>query len=177
MHEVAQILASQMLSEENHQMETDEQYQVGTQVGFDRNIEDLNSDFNAEVFQDALEEVQNVLVEPSIPSVDQLSVDPAPQASRSLPSIEVQLMAQKTPNLNITTSTMESEAGKFLISPLPTPYVLPSPPLTTNKNTTTLPNIPDLFESLKTFCQTKQLVKHLFLLSLQNHLELRNLPP
>jgi len=57
MHEVAQILASQMLSEENHQMETDEQYQVGTQVGFDHNIEDLNSDFNAEVFQDALEEV------------------------------------------------------------------------------------------------------------------------
>jgi len=46
---------------------------------------------------------------------------------------------------------MESEVGKFWVSPLLTPSVLPSPPPTTNKNTSKLPNIPDLFDSLDTF--------------------------
>jgi len=46
---------------------------------------------------------------------------------------------------------MESEVGNFLVSPSPTPSVLPSPPPITNKNTGKLPNIPDLFESLDTF--------------------------
>lgn len=46
---------------------------------------------------------------------------------------------------------MESEVGKFFVYPLPTPTVLPSPPPFTNKNTSKLPNIPYLFDSLDTF--------------------------
>jgi len=84
-----------------------------------------------------------------------MSVDPVPQASGSLPSAEVQLMAQQTPQqnqyLNFSTSTTESEVGKFFVSPLPTPSVLLSPPPLTNKTTSKLPNIPDLFYSLDTF--------------------------
>jgi len=97
----------------------------------------------------------SVSAEPSFLQVNEMSADPIPQASGSLPSAEVQLMAQQTPqqnpNLNYSTSTMESEVGNFLVSPLLTPSVLPSPPLITNKNTGKLPNIPDLFESLDTF--------------------------
>ena len=102
--------------------------------------------------------VQNVqtsaAAEPSLPQENEMSVDPIPQASGSLPSAEVQLLAKQTPqnqNLNFSTSTIESEVGKFLVSPLPTPSVLPSPSLLTNKNTIKLPNIPDLFDSLDTF--------------------------
>jgi len=83
-----------------------------------------------------------------------MSVDPIPQVSRSLHSAEIQLLAQQTPqnqNLNFSTFTMESKVGKFLVSPLPTPSVLRSPPPLTNKNTSKLPNIPDLFDSLDTF--------------------------
>jgi hypothetical protein len=96
----------------------------------------------------------NATAEPNLPQDNAMSVDPIPQASGSLPSAEVQLMAQQTPqnqNLNFSTSTMESEVGKFFVSPLPTPNVAPSPPPVTNKNTSKLPNIPDLFESLDTF--------------------------
>jgi len=50
---------------------------------------------------------------------------------------------------------MESEVGNFLVSPLPTPSVLPSPPPLTNKNTSKLPNIPNLFDSLDTFVTKK----------------------
>lgn len=83
-------------------------------------------------------------------------------------SIEFQLMAQQTPqqtpNPNLFTSTMEYQAGKFLISPLPTPTALPSPPPTTKiKNTSKLPNIAALFDSLDTFvtkeCPSKEKVE------------------
>ena len=180
MHDVAEILVSQRMSERHNEMDPQEFEQAENQSGFDLNIEDPSSDLNVyqdaqldnteEVFQETHEMtqeiqenpaviVQNVqtsaAAEPSFPQVNEISADPIPQASGSLPSVEVLLMAQQTPqqnqNLNFSTSTMESEAGKFLVSPLPTPSVLPSPPHVTNKNTGKLPNFPDLFESLDTF--------------------------
>jgi len=131
--------------------------------------QDAEMDNNEEVLQethDMIQEVQenpaiivqniqtSAAAEPSLPQENEMSVDPIPQASRSLPSVEIQLLAQQTPqnqNLNFSTSTMESEDGNFLVSPLPTPSILPSPPPLTNKNTSKLPNIPDLFDSLDTF--------------------------
>jgi len=131
--------------------------------------QDAEMDNNEEVLQethDMIQEVQenpaiivqniqtSAAAEPSLPQENEMSVDPIPQASRSLPSAEIQLLAQQTPqnqNLNFSTSTMESEDGNFLVSPLPTPSILPSPPPLTNKNTSKLPNIPDLFDSLDTF--------------------------
>jgi len=181
-HDVAEILVNQRMSEGHDQMDTQVNEQDENQTGFDLNVEDPSSDFNAKVYQDAQLEindevfqqthgmvqdtqenleiiVQNVQmnahVETSFPHVVQLSVDLAPQASGFLPSIEFQLMAQQTPqqtpNPNFSTSTMESQTGKFLISPLPTPTALHSPPPTTKKkNTSKLPNI-SLFDSLDTF--------------------------
>jgi len=158
------------------EMDSQEIEQAENQTRFDLN-EDPNSYFNVyqdtqlenneEVFQELVQDIQenleiivqnvqtNVAVEPNFPRENEMSADPIPQASGSLPSAEVQLMAHLTPeqnrNLNFSTSTMESEVEKFLISPLPTPSVLPSPPPITNKNTGKLPNIPDLFDSLDTF--------------------------
>jgi len=89
--------------------------------------------------------------------IEQLSADPKSMVSGSLPSKEVQLLAQTTQpaqNVNISTSTMGSTAGfsKFLVSSLPTPNTVSlSPPPITNKTTNKLPNILDLFESLDTF--------------------------
>jgi len=141
---------------------------LGQKLGYDN--QDAQMDNNVEVLQethDMIQElqenpaiiVQNVqtsaAAEPSVPQENEMSVDPIPQASGSLPYAEVQLMAQQTlqqnQNLNFSTSTMESEVGKFFVSPLPTPSVLPSPPPLTNKTTSKLPNIPDLFDSLDTF--------------------------
>ena len=164
---MAEILVSQRMSEEHDQRDTQEDEPVGNQVGFDLNIEDLNSEKVCEETHEMLQDIQenpeiivqnvqaNAPAEPSFPQVDQLTADPAPQASGSFSSVEVHLMAQQTthqtPNLNFSTSTMESEVGKFLVSPLLTPSVLPSPPPITNKHTSKLPNISDLFDSLDTF--------------------------
>jgi len=85
-------------------------------------------------------------------------------ASGSLPSEEVQLLAQLLPsfehaqNVNVSTSTMGSAAGvsQFLVSPLLTPNTVPlSPPPIINKTTKKLPDIPDLFESLDTFVSSE----------------------
>ena len=84
-----------------------------------------------------------------------MSADPVPLASGSLPSEEVQLVAQIAQNVNISSSTMGFVAGasNFLVSDLPTPNTIPSntpspPPMkTTNK----LPNMTALFDSLNTF--------------------------
>jgi hypothetical protein len=179
MHDVAEILVSQRMSEGHDNMDSQEIEQEENQAGFDLNVEDPSSDLNVyqdaqldnneEVLQETQEMIQelqenpaiivqnvqtNATAEPNLPQDNAMSVDPIPQASGSLPSAEVQLMAQQTPqnqNLNFSTSTMESEVGKFFVSPLPTPNVAPSPPPVTNKNTSKLPNIPDLFESLDTF--------------------------
>lgn len=187
---VAEILASNMSIEEDVQVE-----QMEFSTGFDLNIEDVNTDFNNEVFQDGqgttqhVQEpaaVQNVEVSKDqnveIPAEDipvsqnvqvsadlnasneplpaqgsQLSADPTPLASRSLPSVEVQLMAQPDQNVNISSSTMGSVAGasNFLVSNLPTPNTIPSstPPPPPIKTTTTskLSNMAALFDSLNTF--------------------------
>jgi len=58
----------------------------------------------------------------------QLSADPVPLASGSLPSVEVQLMAQTGQNVNLSSSTIGYVAGasNFLVSDLPTPKTIPS---------------------------------------------------
>jgi hypothetical protein len=56
--EVAKILASKMMRGENAQSQEDDQIEFST--GFDLNINDLNSGFNTDVFQDAQETVQIV---------------------------------------------------------------------------------------------------------------------
>jgi len=85
-----------------------------------------------------------------------LSADPVPLASGSLPSEEVQLMAQIAQNVNLSSSTMGSVAGasNFLVSQLPTPNTIPSytpPPPPPMKTTNKLPNMSGLFDSLNTF--------------------------
>jgi len=83
--------------------------------------------------------------------------DPVSLASGSLPSEEVQLMAQTGQNVNLSSSTMGSVAGasNFLVSDLPTPNTIPSytPPPPPMKTTTKskLPNMTALFDSLNTF--------------------------
>ena len=158
--EVAELLASNMSREEAVQNENME-----FSTGFDLNIEDINTDFNNEVFQDgqetaqhvqetaeaqnvAIPEAQNVEVPaaqnvPVIQNVQvfddmnasneplqcsQLSADPVPLASGSLPSVEVQLMAQTGQNVNLSSSTIGYVAGasNFLVSDLPTPKTIPS---------------------------------------------------
>jgi hypothetical protein len=187
---VAEILASNMSMEKDIQVE-----QMEFTTGFDLNIEDVNTDFNNDVFQDGqdttqhvqepaagqnveISEAQNVEIpaedvpvsqnvqvsaglnasnEPLLAQVSQLSADPVPMASGSLPSVEVQLMAQTGQNVNLSSSTMGSVAGtsNFLVSNLPTPDTIPSytPPPPPMKTTTTskLPNMAALFDSLNTF--------------------------
>jgi len=176
MHDVAEILVAQRMSEGHDEVDCQKIEQEENHAGFDLNVEDPSSylnvyqdaqmDNNEEVLQethDMIQELQenlaiivqnvqtSVVVEPSMSQENEMSVDPIPQASGSLPSAEVQRIAQQTPqqnqNLNFSTSTMESEVGKFLVSPLPIPNVLPSPPPLTNKNASKLPNLPDLFDS------------------------------
>jgi len=85
----------------------------------------------------------------------QLSADLVPLASGSLPSVEVQLMAQTSQNVNLSSSTMGYVAGasNFLVSDLPTPKTIPSftPPPPQTKTTNKLPNMAALFDSLNTF--------------------------
>ncbi|XP_039683064.1 uncharacterized protein [Medicago truncatula] len=149
MQDVAEILVSQRMSDGHDEMEPQEFEQAENQTGFNLNVEDPSSDVNVyqdaqpenneEVLQEAHEMIQelqenpaitvqnvqtNASAEPSLPQENEMSVDPIPQASGSLPSDEVHLMAQQTPqnqNLNFSTSTMESEVGKFFVSPLLTP--------------------------------------------------------
>ncbi|XP_024642227.1 uncharacterized protein [Medicago truncatula] len=174
--EVAELLASNMNIEEEAQ-------DVEFSTGFDLNIEDINIDFNSELFQDGQETTQqapkvskaqndediHVMADQDnqelddqhasneLPPDGQLSVDPMPLASGSLPSEEVQLMAQNGQNVNPSSSTMDSVAGatNFLVSDLPTPPFIPSstPPPQQMKTTTTskLPNMAALFDSLNTF--------------------------
>jgi len=84
-----------------------------------------------------------------------MSADLVPLASGSLPYEEVQLMAQLAQNVNISSSTMGSNASarNFLISDLPTPNTIPSPtpPPPPMKTTNKLPNMSALFDSLNTF--------------------------
>ncbi|XP_039682976.1 DNA ligase 1-like [Medicago truncatula] len=193
--EVAELLASNMsIDEEEVQVE-----HMDFSTGIDLNVEDINTDFNNEVFQDGQEtaqyvqkttEAQNVEVPPTqnvevseaqnVEEVQvmanqddqafddqhasneplqsgQLSADPAPLALGSLPSVEVQLMAQTGQNVNLSSSTMGSvaEASNFLVSNLPTPNTIPSytppPPPMKTTNTSKLPNMSALFDSLNTF--------------------------
>jgi len=119
--------------------------------------ENANQNVQGNLDQNVLETMaQNVQTEP----IEQLSADPNPMASGSLPSMKVQLLAQPTQtkeavqNFNVSTSTMGSaaEVSQFLVSPLLTPNIVPlSPPPIINKTTKKLPDIPDLFESLDTF--------------------------
>ena len=82
-------LATHMLSENTTTKESDEDELAGNQAGFDLNMEEFSTDFNASVFEDSKMEndgtipstqVQNVheniLYEQSIPSVDHMSPDP-----------------------------------------------------------------------------------------------------
>jgi len=86
-----------------------------------------------------------------------MSANPVPLASGSLPSEEIQLMAQTGHNINLSLSTMGSVAGarNFLVSDLPIPNIIPSytPPPPPMKTTTTskLPNMTALFDSLNAF--------------------------
>jgi len=101
---------------------------VGGLADFDLNVEDMTTDFNGETFQDAQEESEHIqevniqqenqtvqetatpyqnadqnVVEavawyvPTEP-VEQLSADPNPLVSRSLPSEEIQVLAQNDQN-------------------------------------------------------------------------------
>lgn len=197
--EVAEILASNMNIEEEAQ-------DVEFSTGFDLNIEDINTDFNSEVFQDGQEtaqeatkaqnveaSAQNVAV-PAAQNVEnipvlsnqnvqefvdqnasneplqdgQLSAYPMPLASGSLPSMEVQLMAQTGQNINISSSTMGSVAGvnNFFVSDLPTRNVIPSstPPPPQKANFQTW--LPYLTLSIPLCLQTKSKLKPLVLLNL-----------
>jgi len=84
-----------------------------------------------------------------------MSADPMSLGSGSLPSEEVQLLAQTAQNVNISSSTMGYVAGasNFLVSDLPTPNIIPSntPPPPPMKTTNKLPNMSALFDSLNTF--------------------------
>jgi hypothetical protein len=89
MHDVAKALGTHMLSENTTTEESDEDELAGNQAGFDLNMEEFSSDFNANVFEDSqmendgtipstqVQNVQrNILHEQSIPSVDHMSADP-----------------------------------------------------------------------------------------------------
>jgi len=193
--EVAEILVSNSFGSKNQPMEIDEEAQleqenVGVHPDFDLNVEDTTNDLYNEVFEDAQREniqqddqnvqyntYQNVLedVGQNVPiaPVEQLSADPNPLDSGSLPSMEVQLLVQTGQNVkidqnvpsaqnmehaqfvNLSTSTMGSTAdiSKYLVSSLPTSSTIPSsttpPPQT--KTTQKLPNMSALFDSLNTF--------------------------
>jgi len=208
-----EILVSNTLRSENQHVEIEH---MEFSTGFNLNIEDLNSDFNNEVFHDgqdtihhvqettefeaqnvevaqtdahnvptiedvpAVENVQNdgtvqdaenvqVLADQNVDqnasnepllSQDQLSTDPIPMDFRSLPSMEVQHMAQTVQNVNMSSSTMGPVAGasNFLISPLPTPNTIHSstPPPPPIKTTNKLPKMSALFYSLNTFVTTNK---------------------
>jgi hypothetical protein len=187
--EVAAILASNTLGSENQQMEVDDEVQVnvGTHSDFDLNIEDTTNDLYNEIFQDAQGEdiqpndqnVQNntdqnvqEAGDQNVPT-EQLSADPNPLDSGSLPSMEVQHLVQPNQNVqvnqnvpsdqnmehaqfvNLSTSTMGSTAGisQYLVSSLPTPNTIPSstPPPPQSRTTPKLPNMSALFDSLNTF--------------------------
>lgn len=113
-------------------------------------VSHAQNDENVQEFDD-----QNASNEPF--QDDQLSADPMPLASGSLPSVEVQLMAQTGQNINISSSTMGSvaDASNFLVSDLPTPNTIPSytppPPPMKTTNISKLPNMSALFDSLNTF--------------------------
>jgi len=97
----------------------------------------------------------NASNEPLLSQDDQLSADLVPLASGSLPSEGIQLMAQTTQNVNLSSSIMGSTAGasNYLVSQLPTPNTIPSstPPPPPMKTTNKLPNMVALFDSLNTF--------------------------
>jgi len=89
MHDVDKVLSTNMLSENTMKKEADEDELVGNQAGFDLNMEEFSSDFNASVLEDSQMEndetfpatqVQNVqesiLHEQSIPFVDHMSANP-----------------------------------------------------------------------------------------------------
>ncbi|KEH17462.1 hypothetical protein MTR_0014s0490 [Medicago truncatula] len=169
--ETAEILVSNTFGSENQPMDVEEevvleQENVEAHPDFDLNIEDTTNDLYEELFQDAQGE--------NIQQDDQnLSADPNPLGSGSLPSEKVQLLAQTGQNVqrdqnvpsaqnmeqaqfvNLSTSTMGSTAGisKYLVSSLPTPSTIPSftPPPPQTKTTQNLPNMSSLFDSLNTF--------------------------
>lgn len=53
MHDVDKVLSTHMLSESTTTKESDENELAENQVGFDLNMEEFSSDFNASVFQDS----------------------------------------------------------------------------------------------------------------------------
>ena len=53
LHDVAKFLATHMLSENTTTKESDEDELAGNQAGFDLNMEEFSSDFNASVFEDS----------------------------------------------------------------------------------------------------------------------------
>lgn len=148
----------------------------------DLNIEDFGSDFNNEVFQDGQDDIESIqsadqnvqenndqnvqaivaqnvqeATNPfeNVPNepVEQMSADPNPMASGSMPLVQVQLVqptqdVEPAQNINVSTSTIGSiaDVSKYLVSHLMTPNTVPlSPPPITNKSTKKLPDIPDLF--------------------------------
>jgi len=83
-----------------------------------------------------------------------ISVNPNPITSGSLPSEEVQLLAQPPQNVNISKLTMEltADVRKFLLFSLPIPSIIPSStPPPKIKTTNKLPSMSDLFDSLNHF--------------------------
>ena len=89
MHDVDKVLSTHMLSENTTTKESDEDELAGNQAGFDLNMEEFSSDFNASVLEDSqmkndetipatqVQNVQeNILHEQSIPFVDHMSANP-----------------------------------------------------------------------------------------------------
>jgi len=104
--EVAELLASNMSREEPAQ---DEPVEFST--GFDLNIEDFNSDFNNEVFQDSQEitqhaqetvepEVQKVEVSPAEPGVQNVQVTETIQTNEVVEVVENAPNAQEAQTVN-----------------------------------------------------------------------------
>jgi len=83
--EVAELLASNMSMEEPAQ---DEPMEFST--GFDLNIEDFNSDFNNEVFQDSWESTQHAqeTVEPEVQKVEVSAAEPEVQNVQVVETIQ-----------------------------------------------------------------------------------------
>ena len=147
---------------ENIQQENIQQDDQTVQEKVDQNVQDHNvmetvaqndQPTIAQNVQDTTNPPENVPNE----QIEHLSADLNPLASGSLPSAEVQLLAQKNQNVNVSTLTMGSTAGinKYLVSPLPTPNIVPLSPPPITKTNKKLPDIPDLFESLDTFVSSE----------------------
>ena len=71
MHDVDKVLSTHMLSESTTTKESDENELAENQAGFDLNMEEFSSDFNASVFQDSHMENDGTIPETQVQNVQE----------------------------------------------------------------------------------------------------------